>query len=62
MQIKSALLKLLQHNVLNVALVAAIRGGAPTVAYNVSLAMEFYGILFNFLLIIEVCFSFCVAD
>ncbi|KAF1778475.1 RNA polymerase III subunit RPC82-related, helix-turn-helix [Phytophthora cactorum] len=34
-EIKCALLKLLQHNVLDVTPVAATRGGAPTVAYNV---------------------------
>ncbi|KAG7385584.1 DNA-directed RNA polymerase III subunit RPC3 [Phytophthora boehmeriae] len=35
-EIKCALLKLLQHNVLDVTPVAALRGGAPTVAYSIN--------------------------
>ncbi|KAL4109742.1 hypothetical protein PRIC1_001437 [Phytophthora ramorum] len=45
-EIKCALLKLLQHNVLDVTPVAAIRGGAPTVAYNINVQEALYRLRF----------------
>ncbi|KAL3672393.1 hypothetical protein V7S43_003078 [Phytophthora oleae] len=44
-EIKCALLKLLQHNVLNVSPVAAVRG-APTVAYNINVQEALYRLRF----------------
>ncbi|KAG3183074.1 hypothetical protein PC128_g14364 [Phytophthora cactorum] len=45
-EIKCALLKLLQHNVLDVTPVAATRGGAPTVAYNINVQEALYRLRF----------------
>ncbi|EGZ24677.1 hypothetical protein PHYSODRAFT_487168, partial [Phytophthora sojae] len=45
-QIKCALLKLLQHNVLDVTPVAGARGGAPTVAYNINVQEALYRLRF----------------
>ncbi|KAK1934243.1 DNA-directed RNA polymerase III subunit RPC3 [Phytophthora citrophthora] len=44
-EIKCALLKLLQHNVLDVSPVAAVRG-APTVAYNINVQEALYRLRF----------------
>ncbi|KAG7377123.1 DNA-directed RNA polymerase III subunit RPC3 [Phytophthora pseudosyringae] len=45
-EIKCALLKLLQHNLLDVAPAAATRGGAPTVAYNINVQEALYRLRF----------------
>ncbi|KAF4029623.1 RNA polymerase III subunit RPC82 [Phytophthora infestans] len=45
-QIKCALLKLLQHNVLDVTPVATPRGGAPSVAYNINVQEALYRLRF----------------
>ncbi|KAE9027938.1 hypothetical protein PR003_g2945 [Phytophthora rubi] len=45
-EIKCALLKLLQHNVLDVTPVAAARSGSPTVAYNINVQEALYRLRF----------------
>ncbi|RLN62341.1 hypothetical protein BBJ29_006644 [Phytophthora kernoviae] len=45
-EIKCALLKLLQHNVLDVTPVVALRGGAPTVAYSINVQEALYRLRF----------------
>ncbi|KAF4317056.1 hypothetical protein BBO99_00004907 [Phytophthora kernoviae] len=45
-EIKCALLKLLQHNVLDVTPVVALRGSAPTVAYSINVQEALYRLRF----------------